>query len=132
LAERWMRLRDRQSVLAAFLLAAAYLGILCWGALAGVGWFIGRAIAPFSETFILLATLTFILLGWRLAMRFAFVAYAYGWREALRSPLRAPLGNAIAMLAAWRALLRYFTMRRTGRAEWGKTSHAFPVEIPAE
>ena len=33
LAERWMRLRDRQSVIAACLLAAAYLGILCWGAL---------------------------------------------------------------------------------------------------
>ncbi len=132
LAERWMRLRDRQSVLAAFLLAAAYVAILGWGALALVGGLSGRAMTPFTDTFVLLATLTSALLVWRLIMRFAFVAHAYGWREGLRSPIRALIGNAIAMLAAWRALSRYASMRRTGKAEWGKTSHAFPVEIPAE
>ncbi len=132
LADRWMRLRDRQSVIAAFLLAAAYFGIFCWGALALVGWFGGRAIPPFSDAFIAIAISTSFLLVWRLLMRFAFVAYSYGWREALRSPFRAVIGNVIAVLAARRALSRYFSMRRTGTAEWGKTAHAFPAEIPAE
>jgi len=132
LAERWMRLRDRQSVVAALLLAAAYLSVLCWGMLAAIGWFSGQRIAPFSDAFVLLATATTALLGWRLTMRFCFVAQAYGWREALRSPFRAVVGNAIAILAARRALARYSTMRRTGQAEWGKTAHAFPAEVPAE
>ena len=30
LAERWMRLRDRQSLLAAILLCAGYLALLLW------------------------------------------------------------------------------------------------------
>ena len=42
------------------------------------------------------------------------------------------IGNAITILAARRAFSRYFPMRRTGKAEWGKTAHAFPAEIPAE
>lgn len=132
LGERWMRLRDRQSVIAACLLAAAYFGILCWGALAVLGWLAGRPLPSFSGTFILISIWTSLLLVWRLLLRFAFVAHAYGWREALRSPVRALIGNAIAILAAQRAFSRYFSMRRTGKAEWGKTAHAFPAEIPAE
>ena len=34
LAERWMRLRDRQSLLAALILCAAYLALLLWVAAA--------------------------------------------------------------------------------------------------
>ncbi|MGQ0661150.1 glycosyl transferase family protein [Sphingosinicella sp.] len=132
LAERWMRLRDRQSVIAALLLAAAYLAILCGGLLALVGLGTEREMQPFSDTFLLLATLATGLLLWRLAVRFFFVARDHGWREAWRSPFRAMVGNAIAILAAVRALSRYNAHRRTGHSIWDKTAHAFPAQVPAE
>ena len=131
-AERWMRLRDRQSVIAALLIAAAYLAIVCWGALLAVGFFTGREAAPLSDAFQWLVALATILLAWRLVVRFSFVARSHGWREALRSPFRALVGNAIAILAAGRALARYHAQRRTGRSVWDKTAHAFPEQVPAE
>lgn len=132
LAERWMRLRDRQSVIAALLIAAAYLAILCWGVLWLVGHFTGRAPASLSDPFRLLVVIATVLLMWRLAVRFFFVARDHGWREALRSPFRALIGNAVTILAARRALGRYHAQRRTGRSVWDKTAHAFPERVPAE
>ena len=132
LAERWMRLRDRQSVIAAFLLAVAYLASLCGALVLTISLATGREMRPFSETFILLAAIATALLLWRLLVRFFFVARAHGWREAWRSPFRAFLGNAIAILAAARALDRYQSRRRTGQAIWDKTAHAFPARVPAE
>lgn len=132
LAERWMRLRDRQSVIAALLIAAAYLAILCWGALWLIGLFAGRAPAPLSDPFRPLVVIATILLVWRLVVRFFFVARSHGWREALRSPFRALVGNAVTILAARRALGRYQMHRRTGRSVWDKTAHAFPERVPAE
>lgn len=132
LAERWMRLRDRRSVIAAFLVAAAYLGSICGGLVLAISLATGREMQPFSEPFILLAAFATGLLLWRLLVRFLFVARGYGWREALRSPLRAFLGNAIAILAAIRALGRYQARRRTGHSIWDKTAHAFPAQVPAE
>ncbi len=132
LAERWMRLRDRQSVVAALLVASGYIAILCWGALTISASLTGREMRPLSDVFLLLATLATSLLAWRLIVRFFFVARAHGLREALRSPLRALVGNAVAILAARRALGRYHVQRRTGRAVWDKTAHAFPEQVPAE
>ena len=128
LAERWMRLRDRQSPLAALILGAAYLSLLLWASLL----LAGLAMPPFSPAFRLLAAITSLLLLWRLAMRFGFVAHAFGWREGLRSLPRAVTSNIIAMMAARRALGRYLGLRRTGAAAWGKTAHAFPRQLPAE
>jgi adsorption protein B len=126
LAERWMRLRDRQSLLAALLLFAGYLAMALWLALklreaAG-----GAPPRPLPSGLPVLLAVNLALLGWRLAMRAAFTAGAYGWREGLRAAPRAALGNAVSMLAAWRALGRYRALRRTGRAPWGKTEHRFP------
>ena len=56
----------------------------------------------------------------------------HGWREAWRTPFRALLGNAIAIMAAVRALGRYQSRRRTGHFTWDKTAHAFPTQVPAE
>jgi bacteriophage N4 adsorption protein B len=128
LAERWMRLRDRQSPLAALLLAAAYfaLGLFALLLLAG------HALAPFSPTLTLLLALNSALLLWRLAMRFAFVARLHGWREGLRSLPRTITANIIAMLAARRAMVRYLGLLRTGAQRWDKTAHAFPQQLPAE
>ena len=128
LAERWMRMRDRQSLLAALILAAGYLAMLLWLLRAGAT----LAGAPPIEIGSTLRSLLLInagMLGWRLAMRFGFVAQTYGWGEGLRSIPRALVGNLIAMLAARQAVMRYASPRETG---WDKTAHAFPAAVPAE
>lgn len=132
LAERWMRARDRQAILAAFVLAAAYLALLLWALLFAAERFTGWSMAPFGPMLTLLIAVNSALLLWRLAMRFGFVASAYGWREGLRSVPRTVTGNIIAMMAARRALARYLRLRRTGASTWDKTAHAFPDELPAE
>lgn len=132
LAERWMRARDRQAILAALLLCAAYLALLLWAALFFAERLGGREMLPFGPALSLLIALNSVLLLWRLAMRFGFVARAYGWREGLRALPRTITGNIIAMMAARRALARYLGRRRTGAAAWDKTAHVFPEELPAE
>lgn len=132
LAERWMRLRDRQSLVAAVLAAAGYLAVLCWGALTVLAALTGRQPRAPSDTFLLLVAVATSLLLWRLVVRFFFVARGHGLREALRSPFRTLVGNAVAILAARRALGSYQAHRRTGRAIWDKTAHAFPEQVPAE
>jgi adsorption protein B len=131
LAERWMRLRDRQSLLAAALLFAGYfsagLGLL----LAPLHWITAPA-APLPPLLTVLLQANFVLLAWRTTMRAAFACAAYGWREAVRSVPRAIVGNAIAMVAAGAALLRYRRLRRTGQTIWGKTAHMFPTTAAAE
>lgn len=132
LAERWMRSRDRQSLVAAVLAAAGYLAVLCWGALTALAALTGRQPRAPSDAFLLLVAVATSLLLWRLAVRFFFVARGHGLREALRSPFRTLVGNAVAILAARRALGSYQAHRRTGRAIWDKTAHAFPEQVPAE
>lgn len=128
LAERWMRLRDRQAPLAALVLAAGYLALLLYALLLPSG----RQPGPFSPLFLALAAINSLLLLWRLAMRFGFVAATYGWREGVRSLPRVVVSNIVSMLAARRALARYLRLLRTGSVAWGKTAHAFPDELPAE
>ncbi|MDQ4087847.1 MAG: glycosyl transferase family protein [Pseudomonadota bacterium] len=131
-AERWMRFRDRQSLLAAIILSAGYTGFLLWLGLAAAqaaGLHRMAAIPPFLAV---LLEVNLALLIWRLAMRFGFVAGAYGVREGLRALPRVVVSNVVAMLAAWQALMRYRAIRRTGRSEWNKTAHAFPRQVPAE
>lgn len=132
LAERWMRLRDRQSPLAALLLCAAYAALLLAAPLAALADSLDQPIALLTPTLAALMNVAMLLLVWRLAMRFGFVASTYGWREGLRSIPRVVVGNAIAMLAARRALGRYLSGRRSGAAAWGKTDHMFPSQLPAE
>jgi adsorption protein B len=71
-----------------------------------------------------------MLASWRLAIRFGFVAAIYGWREGLRAIPRVLVANAIAILAARRALAGYLAER--GAGQWNKTAHDFPAEVPAE
>ena len=132
LAERWMRLRDRQSLLAALLLCAAYAALLTTAPLAAIAAATGQEIVLLTPTLAALSYVAMLLLLWRLAMRFGFVTAAYGWREGLRSVPRILVGNAIAMLAARRALGRYLLARRFGHSAWDKTRHIFPAQIPAE
>jgi adsorption protein B len=132
MAERWMRLRDRQSLLAAILLAAGYLAMALWLALKawqGAG---GPGPAPLSEPLSVLVSINLGLLLWRAAVRAGFSAAAYGWSEGLRAVPRMAIGNVVAMLAAASALSRYRALRRGGRPRWDKTDHIFPARIAAE
>jgi adsorption protein B len=131
-AERWMRLRDRQAVLASVLLFAGYVALISWVALQARQLVTGVPPQPVSPELALLLQLNLALLAWRLMMRFAFVKQAYGWIEAFRSVPRVLVSNAVAMMAARRAVFRYLTIRRTGKATWDKTRHVFPSEFPAE
>jgi adsorption protein B len=128
LAERWMRLRDRQSLLAALVLAAAYASLILYVLLLVGDWLTLWTLPPFGPVLRALLAINSALLLWRLAMRVGFVAAAYGWREGLRSLPRTVTANIIAMMAARRALARYLA----GSSQWDKTAHAFPHQLPAE
>ena len=132
LAERWMRLRDRQSLLAALLLAAAYLALSALGACSRrrsslTGW----TLPPFAPVLSLLLAANSALLLWRLVMRFGFVARAYGWREALRSLPRA-IDRQHRRDAGGAARARPLSASGAAAARWDKTAHAFPRQLPAE
>ena len=127
-AERWMRIRDRQSLVAALLLLAGYCALALWVVL-NVG---GVKLRPLPPALSTLVAINMALLAWRLAMRCGFVTRAYGWREGMRAAPRMAVSNAIALLAAWQALSRYRLIRRTGHTNWQKTAHVFPEQVPAE
>jgi adsorption protein B len=131
LAERWMRLRDRQTPLAALLLFAGYGAMSLWVLAGPIMVFGGYPPPPLSPLFLRLAELNLLLLLWRLAVRFASTTSAYGWREGARAVPRMAVANLVAMLAAATALSRYREQRRTGRAVWGKTAHRFPTDLAA-
>ncbi|MEA3061272.1 MAG: hypothetical protein QOJ94_1053 [Sphingomonadales bacterium] len=132
LAERWMRLRDRQGPLAALMLFSGYASIALWLALKGREALGGPPPAPLPPALSLLVRINLALLVWRLAVRSAFTAAAYGPAEGVRAIPRALVGNAVTMLAAAAALARYRRLRRTGRPAWDKTEHRFPAQEGAE
>ena len=129
LAERWMRLRDRCALLAALVLAAAYAALPIWGVAWVAATLVGRPMASGIPP--LLVTIDLTLLGWRMAMRAAFTARAHGGRMAAMTPVHMAIGNVVAMLAAWRALILYAGLVRHGRLRWDKTAHIFPATGPA-
>lgn len=131
-AERWMRVRDRQSLLAALITFAAYTALILSGPIASLALIAGRPVQLFTPLSASLMAIATLLLVWRLAMRYAFVTAVYGWFEGLRSIPRVVVGNTIGMMAARRAITRYRHARRTGQASWGKTLHIFPHHFPAE
>ena len=132
IAERWMRLRDRQSLLAALLLVAAYFVMLAMPLTGFAAQLAGHEVTLVTPTLALMMQIAALLLLWRLVMRFAFVARSYGLREGLLAVPRVVVSNAITILAAREALGRYGRARRTGEASWGKTAHIFPAHVPAE
>lgn len=132
IAERWMRLRDRQSMLAAVLLAIGYASFAAWALLKVPQVLTDWAPAPIPEGLGMILQINLALLVWRLSLRFAFTARAYGWREGLRAIPRVLVSNVISMLAAWRALTRYRAIRKGAAAQWDKTAHAFPQAAPVE
>ncbi|GAO40006.1 putative bacteriophage N4 adsorption protein B [Sphingomonas changbaiensis NBRC 104936] len=127
LAEHWMRFRDRRAILAALVLLCAYLSGASWAVLNWTGQ--APAFGPVEEMLFGLCT---GLMLWRLLIRAAFVAHAYGVGEGLRSIPRVLLGNFIAMASARRALQSYLRLARGAPLVWDKTDHRFPKAMPAE
>jgi len=123
LGEWWMRLRDRRGPLTALVLFTGYLllgaAIVLWVA-GGVG-----LVRPWQSDPLLAALLAANLASfvWRAAMRFAFTAREYGWREGSRAVARIPLANVIAIMAGRRALSAYVRTLLGEQARWDKTQH---------
>lgn len=121
--EIWMRLRDRRGPLAALVLAVAYallvLSTLAWG-LAALGF--GEPI-QLSDTLVLILWLNFASFVWRGAWRFGFTAREYGWSEGIRSILRIPVTNIIAIMAGRRAIMAYLRSLGGQQPAWDKTDH---------
>lgn len=124
LAERWMRLRDRRSILAALLLVAAYAAF----ALALISQALG--VDPrWPPLAVKLFRITGALLVWRLAVRMVVVTRTYGWREGVASLPRVLVGNLIDVAAARRAITAYMPGHVP---RWDKTSHHFPETLPCD
>ncbi|HWH17985.1 MAG TPA: glycosyl transferase family protein, partial [Allosphingosinicella sp.] len=70
IAERWMRLRDRQSVLAALLFFSGYLSFGLWTLLKLPELLTEWEPRPISPTLALILTINLALLVWRLGLRF--------------------------------------------------------------
>ena len=127
IGERWMRMRDRRGPIAALLLLCAYLAAFIWSQI----WLAETLGAPIhaqlDATLVTLLTINGCLLAWRILMRAAFTASAYGLAEGLYSIPRLIIGNVIAMLAAARAVSLHVA---GGARRWDKTSHIFPHQVP--
>lgn len=124
LGESWFRLRDRRGPFAALLLVAGYAAALLWSQVLiaqAMGAPIALQIPPLLAT---LLQINLVLLAWRLAMRFGFVAATYGFGEGVRSIPRLVVGNLIAILAVKRAVTIH---ARGERKRWEKTAHTFPT-----
>jgi adsorption protein B len=129
-AETWMRLRDRRALVSAMLLCIGYLAILLTVLLAALHLIFRTALPTLTPFISLFVALNALLLLWRALVRAFFVTRLYGWREGLIAMPRLITANVIAIMASRRALFRYLKMRRTGIAEWEKTRHIFPTELP--
>ncbi|MBL0923199.1 MAG: glycosyl transferase family protein [Sphingomonadaceae bacterium] len=123
LAQKWMLLHDRRSILAAIVLVAAYLCIVLTTILLlleAAGLHIRQSVPPLT-TALLFANSLFLL--WRLAVRAAFVGSLYGPGEAMLSIPRSIIANIIAIMAARRACAAYIRHMKGEPLRWDKTEH---------
>ena len=77
-----------------------------------------------------LMTANLSLQGWHVAIRAAITGRSHGWRMAALVPIHMMIGNVVAMLTAWRALILYAGLVHHGRLRWDKTAHVFPTSKP--
>jgi adsorption protein B len=127
-AERWMRLRDRRAALAALVLLAAYLSLLLIAVTWLLEWWSGQTLPTIPPFLQILLWCNAFLMVWRMGMRATFVGLAYGWGQALLSIPRTVIANAVAILAARRAMGLYIKLLRGRPLVWDKTQHRFPNE----
>lgn len=127
----WMALRDRRGPLTAIVLAAAYLLLVIEGVLLAAraaGW---DGVQPLSPALKIMLVVSFSSFLWRAAWRYAFTAREYGVAEGIRSVLRIPVANVIAIMAGRRAMFSYARTLRGQQLSWDKTAHASHPSITA-
>ncbi len=132
-AELWMRLRDRRGPFTALVLAMAYLLLVLSAAIWAFNWFgFGKPLV-LSPTLQAVLWLNFGSFAWRAGWRFVMTAGEYGWREGIRSVMRIPVANIIAIMAGRRAFTAYLRSFSGQLPVWDKTSHAaHPVLMIAQ
>lgn len=123
LAQKWMLLQDRKSMLAAIVLVAAYTCIVLTAILTVAQTQELYRPAPIPPILISLLWLNAAFLLWRLAVRAGFVAVLYGPKEALFSVPRSLISNIIAIMAARRATVAYIRHCFGMPLTWDKTAH---------
>jgi bacteriophage N4 adsorption protein B len=126
LAERWMRLRDRRTVLSAIIIATGYLALILTLLLDLVSISLGQPAVVFSSFLTQLWMINLALLLWRAIIRAICVNRQYGAAEALRSIPRMVTSSFIALASARRAVFLYLRHLRTDQLVWDKTVHKFP------
>ena len=130
-ADIWMQMRDRRGPFTAMVLALAYLLLV----LATISWalsIMGAAPAmELSAPLEVILVLNFASFVWRALWRFGFTTREYGWAEGLRSVLRIPVTNIIAIMAGRRAFAAYARTLSGQLPVWEKTHHhAHPAISP--
>ena len=80
-AEVWMRLHDRRALIGAVVLLAGYAALVLTSGLWAAHWMFGTARPATTASLDFLMSISGMILLWRLAVRCAFVTFAYGWRE---------------------------------------------------
>ncbi len=123
LAQKWMLLQDRRSILAAIVLMAAYICIILTGILAVATSQGLYQPAPFSTALGYLLWFNAAFLFWRLVVRASFVGALYGPKEALLSVPRSLIANIVAIMAARRACMAYIRHCFGEPLSWDKTVH---------
>ncbi len=111
--------RDRKGLLGNPL---TFVCNLCW--IAGAcGWRVPVQAMPFPS----LIGVGFVMQSYRLLIRMAYSSRLYGPMFALGVPLRMVWGNAINLLATFRALHQFARAKLRGEPlRWVKTAHAYP------
>lgn len=132
LADRYMLLRDRKTIIAPLLVGAGYLAGAMVVIDAGLVWVVpaARHFAPLvrlGSPLAVVLTINAAAVGWRMGLRAAFTGNIHGWREGVRAVPRTVVGNWINAVAAARALRRYVRIQAGREApRWDKTAHRFP------
>ncbi len=123
LVERWMRLRDRRTILSALVLTSGYAALVLFG----LAVMTGHPPPTLVGTSHVLLPICLVFFVWRALVRFVCVARLYGWKQGFLSVPRVVIGNMIAMMAARRAVAQYLRYLKNGALVWDKTCHAFPA-----
>ncbi|GAA3734032.1 adsorption protein B [Sphingorhabdus rigui] len=123
LAQKWMLLQDRRSILAAIVVSAAYACILLTAVLTVAETQGVHRPKPLAPMLIILLWCNAGFLFWRLCVRAGFVAALYGPKEALLSIPRSVITNIIAIMAAQRACIIYVRHCFGAPLRWDKTAH---------
>jgi adsorption protein B len=137
LADRYMLLRDRKSIITALLSVIGYGLLLLVGLDAILRLLLPQAaalpgLAPPGSLLAGLLLANLVLFGWRLLMRAGFTAHAHGLAEGLHAVPRTLTSNLINAASAFVAVRRYRQMRALttlpgAPPPWGKTVHRFPA-----